>query len=165
VKNPATGLQATVHRQGYVAGQPNTFLTYPAVGVNAAGKVEMVFTVAGVGEFPSAAVWPLGGEAIHIVSEGAAPQDGFSAYLFGRPRWGDYSAVAADRDGSIWMATEFIPGPRDFFTNWGTFVARASADRGQRRRLRTLSVRNAARAARSSGAKPTRPEGRRGRRW
>jgi hypothetical protein len=77
VKNPAAGLQATVHRQGYVAGQPNTFVTYPAVGVNAAGKVEMVFTVAGVGEFPSAAVWPLGGEAIHIVSEGAFPQDGF----------------------------------------------------------------------------------------
>jgi hypothetical protein len=128
VKTSATGLQSAVHRQGYVAARSNQFLTYPAVGVTAGGKVAMVFTVAGLGEFPSAGMWRLGGTTIHIVSEGTDPEDGFSAYFFARPRWGDYSATAVDRDGSIWIATEYIPGPRDFYTNWGTFVAHTSAD-------------------------------------
>ena len=43
-----------------------------------------------------------------------------------RARWGDYSAA---EDGTIWTATEWIPGtfgyPR-FLANWGTFIGNVS---------------------------------------
>jgi hypothetical protein len=60
---------------------------------------------------------------------GAAPEDGFTGYAFfggnGVARWGDYSAATADEDGSIWLATEFIPNsPRTQLANWGTFIGR-----------------------------------------
>jgi hypothetical protein len=54
-----------------------------------------------------------------------APEDGFAAYVANRPRWGDYSAAAVGADGSIWMATEMIPGGvRKRSANWGTFISR-----------------------------------------
>ena len=40
-------------------------------------------------------------------------------------RWGDYTAAVADADGSIWIATEYIPNaPRTLLANWGTFIGR-----------------------------------------
>jgi len=140
VKNPSTGLQATISSQGYVAGPEHSHLLYPAVGVTASGHATMVFTLTGEDFFPSAAYWSFGGESIHILSKGVLPQDGFSAYFFNRPRWGDYSAAAVSLDGTIWMATEMIPGgPRKTFANWGTFIAGvrtgedSSEDRGTNR--------------------------------
>jgi hypothetical protein len=125
VKNPSSGLLATVSSQGYVAGPESSHLLYPAVGVTAHGRAVMAFTLTGEDFFPSAAYWSFGGESIHILSAGVLPQDGFSAYFFNRPRWGDYSAAAVSLDGTIWVATEMIPsGPRKTFANWGTFVAR-----------------------------------------
>lgn len=130
VKNPSTGLQAKISKQGYVAGAANSHLLYPAVGVNADGRAVMVFTVTGPQFFPSAAYWSFGDESIHIVASGNEPEDGFSAYYFARPRWGDYSAAAVAADGTIWMATEMIPGGRrKTSANWGTFVARVPAER------------------------------------
>ena len=85
----------------------------------------MVFTLAGPQFFPSAAFWKFGARSIHMMEDGEAPQDGFSAYFANRPRWGDYSAAAVGPDGSIWMATEMIPGGvRKRFANWGTFIGR-----------------------------------------
>ena len=59
------------------------------------------------------------------------PTDDISGYeAFGGDgvaRWGDYSAAVAAEDGSIWFATEFIPGGfgfPDYLNNWGTFVGR-----------------------------------------
>ena len=124
VKNPSTGLQAAISSQGYVAGPQHSHLLYPAVGVTASGHATMVFTLTGENFFPSAAYWSFGGESIHILSRGVLPQDGFAAYYFNRPRWGDYSAAAVSLDGTIWMATEMIPGgPRKILANWGTFIA------------------------------------------
>jgi hypothetical protein len=124
VKNPSGGLQAAISSQGYVAGPEHSHLLYPAVGVTASGHAAMVFTLTGEDFFPSAAYWSFGGESIHVLSKGVLPQDGFSAYFFNRPRWGDYSAAAVSLDGTIWMATEMIPGgPRKTFANWGTFIA------------------------------------------
>jgi hypothetical protein len=64
---------------------------------------------------------------IQILRNGVAPDDGFTEYLPGFNhvgRWGDYSAAEAASDGTIWVATEYIPNtPRILFTNWGTFVA------------------------------------------
>jgi hypothetical protein len=125
VKNPSTGLQAAMSSQGYVAGPENSHLIYPAVGVTTSGRAVMVFTLTGEDFFPSAAYWSFGGDSIHILSKGVLPEDGFSAYFFNRPRWGDYSAAAVSLDGTIWVATEMIPsGPRKTFANWGTFIAR-----------------------------------------
>jgi hypothetical protein len=124
VKNPPAGLQATISSQGYVAGPENSHLIYPSVGVTASGRAVMAFTLTGEDFFPSAAYWSFGGESIHVLSKGVLPQDGFSAYFFNRPRWGDYSAAAVSSDGTIWVATEMIPGgPRKTFANWGTFIA------------------------------------------
>jgi hypothetical protein len=129
VKNPSTGLQTAISSQGYVAGPEHSHLLYPAVGVTASGHAAMVFTLTGEDFFPSAAYWSFGGESIHILAKGVLPEDGFSAYFFNRPRWGDYSAAAVSLDSTIWMATEMIPGgPRKTFANWGTFIARVRTD-------------------------------------
>lgn len=125
VHNPPSGLLASISGQGYVAAADNSHVIYPAIGVNARGGAVMVFGLISQGLFPSAAYWSFGGRQIHILAAGAEPEDGFSAYQFNRPRWGDYSAAAAASDGSIWLATEMIPGgARRNAANWGTFVAR-----------------------------------------
>jgi hypothetical protein len=125
VKNPPAGLQAAVSTQGYVAGPETSHLIYPAIGVAATGSAVMVFTLTGEDFFPSAAYWSFGSNSIHELAAGVAPEDGFAAYSFNRPRWGDYSAAAVSLDGTIWLATEMIPGgPRKSAANWGTFITR-----------------------------------------
>jgi hypothetical protein len=132
VSNPANSPTAGVAAQGYVAGPGSSHLIYPALAVNAHGEAAMVFTLSGPQFFPSAAFWKFGAHSfIHMLFEGKAAQDGFSAYIVNRPRWGDYSAAAVGPDGSIWMATEMIPGGfRKRSANWGTFVSRTH--RGER---------------------------------
>lgn len=132
VSNTAkAGLKAGVAAQGYIAGPDTSHLIYPAMAVNSDGQASMVFTLTGPQFFPSAAFWNFGSNQIHMLSDGAAAQDGFSAYYYARPRWGDYSAAAVGPDGSIWMATEMVPGgPRRLSANWGTFIGKSR--RGER---------------------------------
>jgi hypothetical protein len=127
-------LEATIANQGYVAVSGNNVM-FPAIGVNAAGLGAMTFTLVGPDHFPSAAYVRLsvanGDSDVHIASPGAAPEDGFTGYkAFGGnrvARWGDYSAAVADENGSIWIATEYIPPlPRTALANWGTFIAQVS---------------------------------------
>jgi hypothetical protein len=125
VSNPASGPTASIASQGYVAGPNGSHLLYPALAVNSNGVAAIVFTLTGPQFFPSAAFWKFGTNAIYMLAEGQAAQDGFSAYIVGRPRWGDYSAAVVGPTGDIWMATEMIPGgPRKKSANWGTFIAR-----------------------------------------
>ncbi len=131
--------------QGYVAvNQQNT--SYPSIGVNAAGKALITFTLTGPGFFPSAAYATIDAAGntgdVHIAAAGAGPEDGFTGYkspgFGGTSRWGDYSAAVADADGSIWLAQEYIGqscgdaqfnadstcgGTRTLFANWGTFIS------------------------------------------
>src|SRR6266404_3549487 len=127
-------LGATVANQGYVAVNGNNVM-FPAIGVNAAGLGVMTFTLVGPDYFPSAAYTRLdvanGDGDVHIAAPGAGPEDGFSGYrAFGGnrvARWGDYSAAVADENGSIWIATEYIPAlPRTALANWGTLEAQVS---------------------------------------
>jgi hypothetical protein len=114
--------------QGYVAVDHETVM-YPslAFGGNDAGA--LVFTLVGPDYFPSAAyvnVGEKGTSPVHIAANGAAPDDGFSGYVFysgdNVGRWGDYSAAVSDGD-SVWLATEYIPNlPRTPLANWGTSV-------------------------------------------
>jgi hypothetical protein len=105
-------------------------VAFPSIGVNAAGKGIMAFTLVGPDYYPSSAFTTIdkvnGTGAIQIAGPGAGPDDGFTGYgAFGGrvARWGDYTTAVADADGSIWMGVEYIPGgPRTLLANWGTFL-------------------------------------------
>ena len=128
-------VSGTMANQGYVAANQQNVL-FPSIGVNADGQGVMSFTLAGPDYFPSAAYAPIdatnGAGSIHIAGPGAGPEDGFTGYAsFGGSgriaRWGDYSAAVAAPDGSIWLATEYIPNaPRTALANWGTFVSQVT---------------------------------------
>jgi hypothetical protein len=123
-------LSAAMTKQGYVVANREN-VAFPSIGVNAAGKGALTFTLVGPDYYPSAAFATIdkfgGAGAIQIAANGAGPDDGFTGYgAFGGrvARWGDYSAAVADADGSIWLAVEFIPGgTRTLLANWGTFVS------------------------------------------
>jgi len=134
--------------QGYVGLEDNN-ATYPAIAVTESGRGVMAFTLVGADHFPSAAYVSLdakiGAGDIHVIAEGAGPQDGFSGYrpLGGtppRPRWGDYGAAAVDGT-TVWLASEYIAqtctfavykqapfgtcgGTRASLGNWSTRVSR-----------------------------------------
>jgi hypothetical protein len=129
-------LSASVFNQGYVAidsAKQNSVL-FPSVGVNAAGKAVIAFSVVGEDFFPSAGYAALdassGAGPIVISFPGVAPDDGFSGYFpFGARvgRWGDYSWATSDETGNIWMGSEVIPTKSALetfvpFANWGTFI-------------------------------------------
>lgn len=127
-------LRAQLARQGYLAVNGENVM-FPSIGVNAEGQGAMVFSLSGPDFYPSAAYvrFDEGGAhgPIHITAAGVLPDDGFTGYAAfggnGIARWGDYSAALADRDGSIWMATEWIPGtPRTVNANWGTSISHLS---------------------------------------
>lgn len=127
-------VSATVFNQGYVAiNSPHQdSVMFPAVGVNAAGKAAISFSVVGEDFYPSAAYALLDAEngagPIVISGPGVGPDDGFSGYApfatRGAARWGDYSAAVSDEAGNIWMGAEMIPNNPPFIlaANWGTFI-------------------------------------------
>lgn len=124
-------LTATVATQGVVS-ETGANLLRPAIAVNAQNRGGMVFTLSGPNDFPSSAFVPVrpnsvGG--IQISRAGNEPEDGFTGYTAfggnGVARWGDYSAAGVDSDGSIWMATEYIPDlARTSVANWSTYITR-----------------------------------------
>ncbi|HEY0802433.1 MAG TPA: hypothetical protein VGD54_16455, partial [Steroidobacteraceae bacterium] len=117
-----------VVRQGYVAVDHETVM-YPSLAFGGEDTGALVFTLVGPDYFPSAAFVKVGDDgtsAVHIAANGAAPDDGFSGYVFysggNVGRWGDYSAAVSDGD-SVWLATEYIPNlPRTSLANWGTSI-------------------------------------------
>jgi hypothetical protein len=128
---------ATMAGQGYVAAKNNDNALFPSIGVNAAGKGVMTFSVSGQHYYPSAAYAPIdlsGVGPAYIAGAGGMPADGFTGYPpYGGPpeRWGDYSAAVGLPDGSIWAAAEWIPGTFSFanggwFANWGTYILHVS---------------------------------------
>ena len=128
----ASGVQANVKAQGYVAGRDKTsFVSFPSIGVNDAGKGVVAYTLMGYWYYPSAAQTGVnrGGltTGVQITRNGSRPEDGFTCYEEEgngpNCRWGDYSASFALPSGEIWSATEFIgDNARTEFANWSTFV-------------------------------------------
>jgi hypothetical protein len=97
----------------------------------------MTFSFSGQHYFPSAAYTTIdavnGAGPIHVAAAGAGPTDDISGYeAFGGDgvaRWGDYSAAVPGDNGSIWIATEYIPGGfgfPDYLNNWATWVGNVS---------------------------------------
>ncbi len=121
-----------VVRQGYVAVDGESVI-YPSLAFADGDSGVIGFTLVGPDFFPSAAYMKVGDDdnshsAVHIAAHGAAPDDGFSGYVFysggNVARWGDYSAAVSDGD-NIWFATEYVPNsPRTVLADWGTFVTK-----------------------------------------
>jgi hypothetical protein len=116
--------------QGYISVNRNN-VAFPATAVNTAGRGIIGFTLVGPDYYPSAAYVALdanGTSDVFIAKAGVAPDDGFTGYMtLGDSRvgrWGDYSAASSDESGSVWFATEYIPGgERTVLANWGTYIA------------------------------------------
>lgn len=131
----STTLSARVTSQGYI-GIANGSVLYPAFAVDSTGQGAIAFTITGQNYFPSTGYVKFQGNSIqpqvHLAGIGQAPEDGFSGYAqfggAGYARWGDYGAAMVAPDGSIWLASEYIPNPatrpRTSYTDWGTFISR-----------------------------------------
>jgi hypothetical protein len=144
------GVRATVARQGKLGLAANN-LIYPAIGITAAGKGIISFTLVGADYYPSHAF--AGFDAVHgagsvqLAGAGVGPEDGFSGYRYfdaggpgvARPRWGDYGATAVSGN-TIWAAAEYIAqsctfaeyqaapfgtcgGTRTALANWATHIS------------------------------------------
>lgn len=119
-----------VVRQGYVAVAGDNVI-FPSLAFADTDAGVLGFTLVGPDYFPSAAYVKVGEDGtsdVHIVANGAAPDDGFSGYVVysggNVGRWGDYSAAVSD-GSSVWFATEYIPHlPRTVLANWGTFISK-----------------------------------------
>jgi hypothetical protein len=120
-----------VVRQGYVAVTGDNVIFPSLAFANDEDEGVLTFTLVGPDYYPSAAYVKVGEEetgAVHIAADGAAPDDGFSGYVFysggNVGRWGDYSAAVSDGH-NVWFATEYIPNlPRTALANWGTFIGK-----------------------------------------
>ncbi len=124
-------MTAVVQGQSYVSISGNSVI-YPGIGVTSDSATTAA--LAGLWApriFPSAAyarLAPSHAIDVDIVAAGTAPQDNFSGYPKfgdgGSAHWGDYPFDIAE-GGSLWLATEYIPGGIDavnYYTDFGTFV-------------------------------------------
>lgn len=131
--NPTRG---TITDQGYI-GVSGAYLLYPAILHTHEGTTAMAFTITSPTINPSAAYVVRKSTSnsfgsVKIAAPGSGPHVSFSDVLFGRARWGDYSAEELDPNGvDIWSATEYIPPPpagTDTVDNWGTRVWDVTGD-------------------------------------
>jgi hypothetical protein len=125
-------------RQG-TYGIAGASLTYPAIGVTAAGRGVMAFSYTDdTTTNPSAAYAPIDasvglGDTHIIATSGATRDDGFTSYKsqVGNPprtRWGDYGSAAVDGN-SVWIASELTQTDPCNYTDWGgPFFAGGTGD-------------------------------------
>jgi hypothetical protein len=128
VINPKTHTESS---QGYI-GMAGAYLLYPAIEHSNTNTTAIAFTITSPSINPSAAYvfkkdTGLSFSSVLTVATGSGPHVSFSDLLFGRARWGDYSAEELDPNGrDIWSATEYIPptdaGGSDLIDNWGTRI-------------------------------------------
>ncbi len=127
---------ANITNQGYV-DMLGTYLMYPAIQASPDGTVAMTMSLSAAQVFPSAVytVMPTGKAEFGAVQVAACGVDRVREFAClpkngGLCRWGDYSAAVIDPSNNgktIWMATEYIPGPGYTHTNWGTRVMEIEA--------------------------------------
>jgi hypothetical protein len=123
--NPNTG---KINHQGYVA-LAGTNLLMPSIVRSGSGTLNMGFSMTSPTLDPSTGYVVSKNQGnsfspVQTTGVGYGPHLSYSPILFGRHRWGDYSAVALDPiTGNVWMADEYTfdqgPDPAD---NWGTRV-------------------------------------------
>ncbi len=122
---------------------PGNDISYPALAVTDAGRAVMGVTLTGDDHYPSAAYVSLNSTvtptSVAVSAEGKTPDDDFSGYrafLYNRPRWGDYGAATVVGN-QVLVASEYIEssctlatfqadttcgGTRTLLANWATRV-------------------------------------------
>jgi hypothetical protein len=126
-----------IFKQG-TYGIAGASLTYPAIGVTAAGRGVMAFSYTDDATTnPTAAYAPIDASVgvgdTHFITTGRARDDGFTSYKsqVGNPprtRWGDYGAAAVDGN-SVWIASEFTQSDNCDYIAWGgPFFAGGTVD-------------------------------------
>ena len=123
--NPSSG---KIVLQGYV-GLAGTNLLMPSIVRSGSGTLEMGFSMTSPTLNPSTGYVVSKNQGntfgpVQTTGEGYGPHLSYSPILFGRHRWGDYSAVALDPiTGNVWMADEYtFDQGSDPADNWGTRV-------------------------------------------
>jgi hypothetical protein len=127
--------KAKITSQGYVAVK-GAYLLYPAILHTHEGTTALAFTITSPTINPSAAYAVRKSEShsfssVKVASAGTAAHVSYADVLFGRGRWGDYSAEELDPNGvDIWSATEYIGGngAADLIDNWGTRIWDVTGD-------------------------------------
>ena len=135
-------LDAHVVQQGYL-GVKDANLSYPSVAVGNDGHAVIGASLVGPHRYPSAVYVKvnLGAKpnTAYVAGSGRGPVDGFTGTFEGgfRPRWGDYGYAVAGRNGTVWLATNYVQQQcsfdrflkddtcgrtRSFFANWSTRV-------------------------------------------
>jgi hypothetical protein len=147
VVNPTASTTAgAVVKQGTVSVSGEN-ITYPALGVTAAGHMAMSVTLVGKDYYPSHAYLTgtdaprTGLSSVKIAGAGVGPDDSFGGYRgfeYNHARWGDYSAASVVGN-QVYLASEYIAQSCDLATyqstgftcgntrtalaNWSTHVA------------------------------------------
>jgi hypothetical protein len=126
--NPNSG---KINHQGYV-GVAGTNLIFPSMVRSASGTLNMGFSMTSPTLNPSTGYVISKNQGnsfgpVQTTGLGSTFHVSFSPVLFGRHRWGDYSAVALDpTSGNVFMGDEYIPpadqGGADVVDNWGTRI-------------------------------------------
>ena len=135
-------LAAGLQKNGYLA-VAGANLTYPSIVVGPTGAGAIGATLVGPNHYPSAAVARFrpgqSPASVQVTGLGVGPNDGFTATGYGGydPRWGDYGAATVTPDGTMWLASEYIPSTctvaefnldstcgfrRTFLANWSTHI-------------------------------------------
>jgi hypothetical protein len=137
---------AGVNGQGYI-GNWNNDVVFPSAAVSTPNgtSAKIVYTLTGNDHYPSVAVSAASDSSavssIPVIIAGQDVLDDFAWYLFGSPRFGDYSA-AVTYQHQAYLATEYIQSPscddatflfdptcggtRSEFTNWGTGLVKVN---------------------------------------
>jgi hypothetical protein len=118
----------TLADEGDVSAGNNTYLTYPAIDINATGQIGLSYMESGQsGPFLSVyATGRLPGDPAGTMETPVLVQAGATNYHdylsgVGRPsRAGDFSGISVDTDGTFWIASEFAN--TEPLANWGTTI-------------------------------------------
>jgi hypothetical protein len=118
-----------VSHQGYISSQ-GQYLLYPHINRVNDGNDVIVFGLGGPGTYLSAAyavkrsAQSTYGPIVNA-GPGTGPDNGFTdTFAFGGAgRWGDYSNGEVNlSNGTVWLATQYIPNNGDEFANWGNRI-------------------------------------------
>jgi hypothetical protein len=115
--------------EGNVSAGNNTYLTYPAIDINANSVIGMSYMECGLhGPFLSVYVTgrlpgdPAGTmETPVLVQAGATNYHDYLPGVGRVQRAGDFSGISVDTDGTFWIASEFAN--TETLANWGTTIA------------------------------------------
>jgi hypothetical protein len=135
-------VNAQVVQQGYL-GVKDANLSYPSVAVGRDGHAVIGASLLGPDRNPSAVYVKVNlgdkPDTAYVAAWGKGPDDGFTGTFEGdfRPRWGDYGYAVPGRNGTVWLATNYIAQrctfdtflkdstcgrTRSLFANWSTRV-------------------------------------------